>query len=37
MGELSKLTNIGKRKLKEEMDRLSMQLLHYKEVMKDED
>ena len=35
--KIYKLTNLGKRKLKEETDRLSMQLLHYKEVIGDEE
>lgn len=35
--KIYKLTNIGKRKLKEETKKLQMQLLHYKEVMDDEE
>lgn len=34
--KIYKLTNLGKKKLKEEMNRLQMQLMHYKEVMDDE-
>lgn len=35
--KIYKLTNIGKRKLRDETNKLQMQLFHYKEVMKDEE
>lgn len=35
--KIYKLTNIGKRKLKEETNRLQMQLMHYKEVMNNDE